>query len=138
MIAVLAMATGAFAQQSFAERALQFGIDKAKEAVTAIQKEGKPLAEKMLKSAPEYYKGAKEQVSDFAKRVQNQKLPKEWIDKQKIILELWRLRGAVNVLALSDPSILRSFGIEPKLANSLATTLATTERLLKKAGFTGI
>lgn len=138
VVGLLLAACASQAQQSWAERALQLGIDKAKEFVTGIQKEGRPLAEKMLKAAPDYYKGAKAEVLNFAKRVKNDRLPTDLIEKQKLVLELWRLRGAINVLALSDPSLLKTFGIDPKIANSLSTTILSVERLLKKAGFVGI
>ena len=121
------------------DRAVSASITFAKNVWAKVQKEGRPLADKMLKAAPEYYKGTQKTLQDFVKQVNQANLPKTWSEKQRMALELWKLRGAIDVMALSDPSVLKALiNIQPEAVQKMQQDLSQTETKLKKANLPGI
>jgi Skp family chaperone for outer membrane proteins len=124
---------------SLSDRAISTSIAVAKDLWARVQKEGKPLAERMLKSAPNYYKGAQSQLQALVKRVDKSDIPKEFSEKQRLALELWKLRGAIDVMALSDPLVVKSLlNFRPEAVQKMQKDLAQTETKLKKANLPGI
>jgi len=121
------------------DRAISTSISVAKNLWAKVQKEGRPLAEKMLKAAPEYYKGSQKTLQDFIKRVNQAEIPKTFSEKQRMALELWKLRGAINVMALSDPALVKSLlDMQPSAVQKMQKDLRETETKLKKANLPGI
>ncbi len=97
------------------------------------------MAERMLKAAPDYYKGAQSQLQDLVKRVDKAEIPKTFGEKQKLALELWKMRGAINVMALSDPEVVKSLlNYRPEAVQKMQKDLQQTETKLKKANLPGI
>lgn len=146
-ILVMAFALSACAQQSstsqqpltWSDRAVAASIAFAKNVWERVQKEGQPFATKMLKTAPEYYKGVQKSVQDFVKKVQTSEIPQTFSEKQQLALELWKLRGAINVMALSDPEVLKMLlNIQPAAVQKMQKDLKQTEGKLKKANVAGI
>lgn len=124
---------------SMMDRAVSASIAVAKNIWERLQKEGRPLAEKMLKAAPEYYKGAQQQLQDFMKKVEKSDAAKSASEKQKLALELWKLRGAINVMALSDPEVVRTLlKMPPASVQKMQKDLKQTETKLRKANVPGI
>ena len=144
VIAIAVFCCGsALAQQndtpSLADRAISASIAMAKTVWQRVQKEGRPLAERMLKAAPDYYKGAQGQLQDLVKRVDKAEIPKTFGEKQKLALELWKMRGAINVMALSDPEVVKSLlNYRPEAVQKMQKDLQQTETKLKKANLPGI
>lgn len=111
----------------------------AKSVWSRVQKEGKPLADKMLKAAPEYYKGVQTQLQALVKRVDKADIPKTFSEKQRLALEIWNLRSAINVMSLSDPDVLKSLlNYRPEAVEKMQKDLQQTETKLKKANLPGI
>ena len=133
----------ALAQQnqtpSWSDRAVTAGIAVAKNVWERVQKEGRPLADRMLKAAPEYYKGAQGHLQAIIKRIDKAEIPKTFSDKQRMALEIWKIRGAINVMALSDPVVLKSLlNYQPEVVQKMQKELNQTETKLKKANVPGI
>ena len=123
---------------SWSDRMFSTSIAVAKNIYARLQKEGKPLADRMLKAAPEYYKGAQSQLQALIKRVDKADLPKTFSDKQRMALELWKIRGAIDVMALSDPEVLKTLlNYRPEAVQKMQKDLAQTETKLKKANLPG-
>lgn len=142
LVGLLVFATS-FGQQnetpSWSDRMVSASISVAKSLWDRVQKEGKPLAEKMLKAAPAYYKGAQSQLQALMKRVDQADIPKTYSEKQKLALELWKIRGAINVMALSDPEVVKSLlNYRPEAVQKMQKDLMQTETKLKKANLSGI
>ena len=142
LVGLLVFATS-FARQnetsSWSDRAVGASISVAKGIWERIQKEGKPLAEKMLKAAPAYYKRAQSQLQALMKRVDQADIPKTYSEKQRLALEIWKIRGAINVMALSDPEVVRSLlNYRPEAVQKMQKDLSQTETKLKKANLPGI
>jgi hypothetical protein len=95
-------------QMSWSDRAVAGSIAFAKNLWQRVEKEGRPLADRLLKSAPSYYKGANAQLQALIKRVDQADIPKTFSEKQRMALEIWKIRGAIDVMALSDPEVLKS------------------------------
>lgn len=111
----------------------------AKSVWERVQKEGRPLADRMLKAAPEYYKGAQNQLQALVKRVDKADIPKTFSEKQRMALEIWKLRGAINVMSLSDPEVLKTLlNYRPEVVEKMQKDLQQTETKLKKANLPGI
>jgi hypothetical protein len=124
---------------SLADRAISASIAMAKTVWQRVQKEGRPLAERMLKAAPDYYKGAQAQLQNLVKRVDKADIPKTFSEKQQLALELWKIRGAINVMALSDPEVVKSLlNYRPEAVQKMQKDLQQTETKLKKANLPGI
>jgi len=144
LVAILVFCCGsAMAQQnetpSLADRAISASIAMAKTVWQRVQKEGRPLAERMLKAAPDYYKGAQAQLQNLVKRVDKADIPKTFSEKQQLALELWKIRGAINVMALSDPEVVKSLlNYRPEAVQKMQKDLQQTETKLKKANLPGI
>lgn len=137
------MAVSASAQQStesttWADRFMSASISIAKATWEKVQKEGRPLADRMIKAAPDYYKGAQKSLQDFAKKIDQTGIPQTFSEKQRLVLELWKLRGAINVMSLSDPQILKMIlKIDPGTIEKMQKMLQQTETKLKKANLPG-
>ena len=141
-IALASVATSQAQQNntpSWSERAVSASIAFAKNTYEKVLKEGRPLADRMLKAAPGYYKGAQDQLQALTKRVDKADIPKTFSEKQRMVLELWKIRGAINVMALSDPEVLKSLlNYRPEQVQKMQKDLAQTETKLKKANLSGI
>ena len=123
---------------SWSDRAVSTSIAVAKNIYQRVQKEGKPLADRMLRAAPEYYKGAQSQLQALIKRVDKADIPKTFGEKQRMALELWKIRSAINVMALSDPEVLKTLlNYRPEAVQKMQKDLAQTETKLKKANLPG-
>lgn len=127
------------ASQNLAEKSLDLAISAAKQLMVQLEKQGRPFAEGVVKNAPTYYKATQKTLTDFAKRVEKGDLGKTTLQQKELLLELWRMRGAINVMSFLDPKVLKSYtGIDvPQLAN-MKTLLGNTEKQLKKLNFPGI
>lgn len=124
---------------SLSDRAVSASIAMAKSVWSRVQKEGKPLADKMLKAAPEYYKGVQTQLQALVRRVDKADIPKTFSEKQRLALEIWKLRSAINVMSLSDPDVLKSLlNYRPEAVEKMQKDLQQTETKLKKANLPGI
>lgn len=124
---------------TWSEKAISASISVAKNLWDRLNKEGKPLAQKMLKTAPEYYKGTQKTLQDFVKRVNLADIPKTFSEKQRMALELWKLRGAINVLALSDPQVVKNMlNLTPADVSNMQKDLRDSETKLKKSNLPGI
>lgn len=124
-----------FAQKKDDGNVVDRGIDWAVGMWNRAQKEGKPFAEKAIKQAPEYYKGIRKSLTDFAKRVEKGDIAKTIEEKRKVISELWRMRSAINLMSLLDPQVLRNLtGIDTSKLTEMQKTLQKTESRLAKAG----
>ncbi|MBS1700145.1 MAG: hypothetical protein JST12_00655 [Armatimonadetes bacterium] len=140
-LTVLMLAGTAVAQDSPSlwDRATSVSISIAKNLWTKLQEQGQPLAEKLLKAAPEYYKQSKVGLQDFVKRIDKLEIPKTFHEKQLLALELWKLRGAINVVALSNPQTVKLLlGFEPPTIAQMQKDLSRVELALKKANLPGI
>ncbi len=137
-VAVSASAQKADAPVSWTDRWVSAGIAIAKTTWEKVQKEGRPLADRMVKAAPDYYKGAQKSLQDFVKKVDKTGIPQTFSEKQRLALELWNLRGAINVMSLTDPQILKMIlKIEPQTIEKMQKMLQQTEDKLKKANLPG-
>lgn len=139
----LCIVSGANAQaqgwQRWADQAISASIAVAQRLLARVNREGRPLAEKMLKAAPDYYRSSQKSLQAFIKRVDQADIPTTFREKQQFILELWRLRGAINVLALSDPEVVKNLlNLEPSVVQKMQKDFRQTETKLKKANMAGI
>lgn len=137
----LAVGTVGFAQdgQSWTDRAIATSITVAKNLWGKLEKEGRPLAERLLKSAPDYYKSSQKTLADMVAKVNKADLPKTFREKQEFALQVWKLRGAIDVVSLSDPNVVKSLiNLRPEDVSKMQKDLRDSEAKLKKANFPGI
>jgi phage-related minor tail protein len=123
------------AQQSTSvwEKALDASISAVKTMWDRVQKEGRPLATKLVKAAPDYYKRAQKMLGDFTKRVEASDFGKTTKERKEFALELWKLRSAINVMALTDPAVLEQLtGVKPDMFKKMLKSFGQTEAKVKK------
>jgi hypothetical protein len=99
--------------QGFWERALDISIEAAKRGYDFLIREGKPVAENLVRTAPQHYKSISASVKAFSKQAgidfsgaaQGLESIKE---RKELLLQFWRLRTSLNVAMLVDPDLLRN------------------------------
>jgi hypothetical protein len=120
-------------ERSLTDRAIDMGIMAAKALFDRVQTEGKPLAEKLVKAAPGYYKQTSEKIAELAKEADKIDLGKEGNEKKKLMLELWKLRTSVNVLSLLDAGVLKNvIGMDPSGITKMQKNLKVVENKVVK------
>lgn len=97
----------------FWERALDISIEAAKRGYDFLIKEGKPVAENLVRTAPQHYKALTASVKAFSKQagidLSGAERGIESIKERKeLLLQFWRLRTSLNVAMLVDPDLLRN------------------------------
>lgn len=99
--------------QGFWERALDISIEAAKRGYDFLIREGKPVAENLVRTAPQHYKSISASVKAFSKQagidLSGAEQGLESIKERKeLLLQFWRLRTSLNVAMLVDPDLLRN------------------------------
>lgn len=97
-------------------------------------------AEALVRTAPKQFAGAKAMVTDLATKIQKG-LGTSLTQKKNLLIQLWKLRGSLDVMALLDPHTLETLtGIDAKTLAGLqktAATLAKSFASLTRAGTKG-
>lgn len=102
----------------FWERALDVSIEAAKRGYDFLIKEGKPVAENLVRTAPQHYRSLAASVKAFSKQAgldlsEAEKGLESLKERKELLLQFWRLRTSLNVAMLVDPDLLRNVtGIE--------------------------
>ena len=127
---LLLVAGSATAQTpSMAEQAWGF----VKSSWATAQKEGKVAADRFVRQFPEKFKNVPKDAKNFMARWEKQIAALDLDDRKRLALELWRIRGSLNLLALASPSTLRMIGVEAGPLQDLATGFTkVSEGLIKK------
>ena len=108
--AVFAQAQSASSPQSRWQSALK----SIKAGWSRVIQEGRPAAERLVKLAPEKYKDIKIQIGHFTEKLAKTPEVKAFQDKKDLVLELWRIRASLDLLALLDSDNLKAItGMEP-------------------------
>jgi hypothetical protein len=115
------------------EMATKASVAAAKRAYQELKKHGQPMAEKLLKSAGKAYSDIPKQLQSFSKRVMAAKSIKDLGDTMGVVLELWKLRSAVDVLALANPQVVQALtGLDPDRVKTLTGTMKIVLGQLRK------
>jgi hypothetical protein len=107
--------------------------------VKQIETKGKPMAEMLVKKTPEYYKSIQQSLNEVANKIQKGDYGRTLKEKKEFVLEIWKMRGAINVMALLEPDVLQKLtGVSPERFKIMKVTLNTVENRLSKANIQGI
>ena len=118
IVATLMIVGSATAQTpNMAEQAWGF----VKSSWATAQKEGKVAADRLVRQFPEKFKSVPKDAKIFMARWDKQIAALDLDDRRRLALELWRIRGSLNLLALASPSTLRMIGVEAGPLQDLAT-----------------
>jgi hypothetical protein len=121
--AVAIAATGAQAH----ETPVQSGLSWFRSAWTKVQKEGRVAAEQIVRETPETFKALPKKVASMTHRAAEVYQGMKLEDKKEFVVELWRVRQSLNLMALLDPQVLEQLtGIDAKV---LKTATANANRL---------
>lgn len=128
-VLLLSGAAFAGAQQSPLEQGSAF----FQNAWKRVQAEGPAAAEKLIRSTPERFRRVKGQVGDLTKDVQVWARDRKLEEKKNLALELWRVRGSLDLMALLNPDILEQLtGIDGKTLRSLRSQVEKAQGLLAR------
>lgn len=128
---LIALVTSAVAQQSAGPRPDPLGWMQAQ--WERVQREGRPAAERALRSAPAQFRRLRETVPALTKRVQAKVAAMNLDERRAMLLELWRVRGSLNLMALADPTLLESLtGIDAKTLRQLQAQAAKAQAQLQR------
>lgn len=99
--------------QGFWERALDISIEAAKRGYDFLMKEGRPVAENLVRTAPQHYKSLSANIKAFSKQAgidlsDAEKGLESIKERKELLLQFWRLRTSLNVAMLVDPDLLRN------------------------------
>jgi len=101
-----------------------------------VEDSGRPVAEKIVREFPERFKDMKAQVSNVSKMAASFSEDHQLPQKKALLLELWRVRGSLNLLSLLTPDMLHDLtGLDPKALRAMeAQVSALRERVSKMTG----
>jgi hypothetical protein len=121
------------------EKSIDIAIESTKRLVKQIETKGKPMAEMLVKKTPEYYKSIQQSLNEVANKIQKGDYGRTLKEKKEFVLEIWKMRGAINVMALLEPDVLQKLtGVSPERFKIMKVTLNTVENRLSKANLQGI
>ena len=79
---------------------------------------GKPLAERIAREAPERFRLAKKQALTLVAQAERYAKSGDLEQKRALAVELWRVRGSLDLMSMLTPQTLKTFGIDvPDLEN---------------------
>jgi hypothetical protein len=85
-----------------------------------VQNEGRPAAERIVREFPARFKDMKGQVARLSKLAGQFSDTHHLEEKKTLLLELWRVRGSLNLLALLSPDMLHLLtGLDMKTLNAM-------------------
>lgn len=126
-------ATIAVASLASAQTPLEQGQTFFQNAWKRVQAEGPAAAERLVRATPERFKKVKGRVAELSK------LTREWADEKKLeekknlALELWRVRGSLDLMALLNPDVLEQLtGIDAKTLRNLRAQTEKAQTLLQR------
>ena len=121
------------------EKSIDIAIESTKRLAKQIETKGKPMAEMLVKKTPEYYKSIQQSLNEVANKIQKGDYGRTIKEKKEFVLEIWKMRGAINVMALLEPDVLQKLtGVSPERFKIMKVTLNTVENRLSKANLQGI
>lgn len=130
LLAGLALASAAFAG---AQTPLEQGSAFFQNAWKRVQSEGPAAAERLVRATPERFKKVKGRVMELSKAT------REWADerrldeKKNLALELWRVRGSLDLMSLLNPDVLEQLtGIDGKTLRNLRAQTEKAQALLQR------
>lgn len=95
---------------------VETGMSWLRSAWTKVQKEGKAAAEQVVKETPEAFKALPKKVTAMTDRATKLYKSMDLEDKKAFVVELWRVRQSLNLMALLDPDVLQQLtGIDAKV-----------------------
>lgn len=93
--------------QAMWDQGVDVSIKAVKQGYEVLQKQGRPMAENILKATPGAFKTLQDNLNQVIKKVGPELKPSSLQQKKELLLELWRLRSAIDVAALADPQLLK-------------------------------
>ena len=73
---------------------------------------GRPLAERVAREAPQRFRLAQRQAMGLVAQAQRYATSGDVEKKKELAVELWRVRGSLDLMALLDPQTLKTLGID--------------------------
>ena len=73
---------------------------------------GRPLAERIAREAPETFRVARRQAATLVARAQKYAASGDLEQKRALAVELWRVRGSLDLMSLLNPQTLHMLGID--------------------------
>ncbi|AIE86138.1 hypothetical protein [Fimbriimonas ginsengisoli] len=98
-----------------------------------VQNEGRPAAERVVRQFPERFKNMRSQIARISKLASDFSDDHHLTEKKELLVELWRVRGSVNLLALLSPDMLHQLtGMDTKTLTTLQSQLDGIRAKLSK------
>ncbi len=98
-----------------------------------VQAEGPAAAERIVRAAPERFRKVKGRVAEL------QRMTREWADEKRLderknlAIELWRIRGSLDLMALLNPEVMESLtGVDAKTLRQLRAQVDRAQATLGK------
>jgi hypothetical protein len=130
LIAVATLSASAFAG---AQTPLEQGQSFFQNAWKRVQSEGPAAAERLVRAAPERFKKVKGRVGELTKLTQQWTEERKLEEKKNLALELWRVRGSLDLMSLLNPDVLEQLtGIDGKTLRNLRAQTEKAQALLQR------
>lgn len=125
---------GAAAAQTWSDRAAsaeQASLAWLHHAWNVVQQEGAPAAERVIQEAPKKFKAVRKNLEGLSKKVAQFADGHHLQEKKALLLEFWRIRDSVNIMALLNPDTLETLtGIDHKEFQAMQAQLARVQKTL--------
>jgi hypothetical protein len=128
-VLLLCVAAGATAQNP---SPTQQAADWLQREWRAVQQEGRSAAERAVREYPQRFRAVKAQVARISQVAAQAADPRRLEEKKELLLELWEVRGSLDILALCSPDVVHQLtGLDTGAVTSLE---AQVGRLRKRIG----
>lgn len=128
------VATAASASAQSSPSAGQQALGWLQTQWTRVQKEGRPAAERVVRQFPGRFRDIKAQVVRMTEVAGQMAEPQRFAEKRELLMELWRVRGSLNLLALCSPDLIHQItGLDTSDVASLEAQLSRARDRISKA-----
>jgi hypothetical protein len=121
MIALFAPAAVAPIEQGDARQtATEASLTWFRNAWTSVRRDGPVAAEKLVRDFPERFKDLPKQAAELQQRASRLSSGLQLEERRTLLMELWRVRHAINVMALLEPRLLEHLtGVDPETLRAM-------------------
>lgn len=126
---------GALAAHGWSQTPWEQGTAFVNKAWQKVQSQGASAAESAVRQAPARFRDVKRQVQSVSKQVQRMAKSARLEEKKNLALQLWEIRGSLDLMALLNPDTLEALtGIDAPLLRKLRNETARLEALMLRLG----
>lgn len=114
------------------QKTMDQGAGMLRQAWKQVQEKGPAAAEQVIRQAPQQFKEIRVQTDRAVAQVNRWAKEKRLDERKNLALELWRIRGSLDLMALLESDILHEItGIDHKTLKNLRVQIEKAQAMLR-------